>query len=91
MKKLLRRLAIMAAPIVLRKIQARRRGGHHRGHQRAARERQPQRLRADSVGRRSSSGAGGTRDLRRRPVLEEVEDREQPREERGCEPERRQL
>ena len=34
MKKLLRRLAIMAAPIVLRKIQARRRGGHHRGHHR---------------------------------------------------------
>ena len=32
MKTWLRRLAIMAAPIVWRKIQQRRRGGHHRGH-----------------------------------------------------------
>ncbi|CAA9445169.1 MAG: hypothetical protein AVDCRST_MAG80-1704 [uncultured Rubrobacteraceae bacterium] len=30
MKKLLRRLAIMAAPIIWRKIQQRRRGGRHR-------------------------------------------------------------
>ncbi len=32
MKKLLRRLAIMAAPIVWRKIKERRRGGHRGGH-----------------------------------------------------------
>ena len=31
MKTLLRRLAIMAAPIVWRKIKERRRGGHHGG------------------------------------------------------------
>ena len=31
MKKLLRRLAIMAAPIVWRKIKQSRRGGHHGG------------------------------------------------------------
>ncbi len=30
MKKLLKRLAIMAAPIIWRKIQQRRRGGRHR-------------------------------------------------------------
>jgi hypothetical protein len=32
MKKLLRRLAIMAAPIVWRKIKQRRRDGHHGRH-----------------------------------------------------------
>lgn len=33
MKKLLKRLAILAAPIVWRKIKQRRRGGHgHKGH-----------------------------------------------------------
>ena len=54
-------------------------------------EREPQRLRAEPAGDRLLAGASRPRDLRGRPVLEEVEDPEQPREHRRGDPERGEL
>ena len=55
----------------------------------ADREGEPGRLCPESPGRRALSCAAGSRDLRGRPVLEEVEHREHPEHRRGG-PERRQ-
>ena len=69
----------------------RRERDHTRGDREAEAERQPERLRTEAVGNRRLPRSRGAPDLRRRPVLEEVEDAEEAAEDDGRDPERREL
>ena len=65
--------------------------GDERGHGHPEGEREPDRLRAEASRRLGLPRTTGTRHLRRRPVLEEVEDHERAAEDHGGDPERSQL
>ena len=69
----------------------RRERDHTGGDREAEAERQPERLRTEAVRDRRLPRSRGAPDLRRRPVLEEVEDAEETAEDDGRDPERRQL